>query len=769
MDNKIQADSQGFLIGEKQLKEINQGVDKTQANTAEILEVLKAQILKFQQIYSTEAKRRDRPIKNTGKDQSEAQPITTRSTSQPRIPPPIDTRDTTRRSDAINPRTDSHEEQHTSQPKNRRNRTNNTADSSNTSNNRERDSRGRFVSDKDRSITDRIKDGFNQSNLGLNANTSGVDPNLDALHELTGLFKPAGRAFKFMGRGASFLFKRNKTGRNADLPREQSEHYDEIERNQTEERKVLRKILDAILKQSRGGLTSLLGSMGGFLDGNGDRRRRRGRRGRGRPPIPTPSSDASRSPRTEGRTSKILKGAGKLAKGAVKRIPFVGTAIEAGMLAKDWDKSSSGDKGAGIGSMVGTGIGGALGSFLGPVGTVAGAALGGYVGDTVGRSVGDWTDSLEAQDIGKSIVSGWDSTLDSITSLVNKGLDTVGLSKEKKPEWDSIRDNLKSIRLPNGLNLKYKPFNPNQPLTPNYVYKNPLSANSEQSGAYRPSPLDPNKSAVSSIPPTSVSLPTKNTDNQRMVLQSMLNAGFSESQALAMTAEVGRENNFSSKNLFGTHSDAANRKTNLGMFSWQGDERAGKLYKYLDSQGLIKDGKMIPGQATLDAQARFAKQEIETDPRYAPTKKMFASNPNADPETYAKTLGTNYVRWAYGQNKLKSGASFDWLSHDRRRSGHLGTSQKILPSLRKTNIPPMLAKTPNNTNSLMPSATQSPRVQRIPAIQYPPIPKQQKQEQKPQAPLMIGNNMPMPTQNLGDRDMAHIVTGGIGATGIPFR
>lgn len=163
---------------------------------------------------------------------------------------------------------------------------------------------------------------------------------------------------------------------------------------------------------------------------------------------------------------------------------------------------------------------------------------------------------------------------------------------------------------------------------------------------------------------------TKQQDaNQTGVLNAFMKAGFTKSQAVALTAEVGRENDYNSKNLYGYHKDEANGKVNMGMISWQGD-RAKRLEAHMQKKGLIQNGKMVQSQAALDAQAEFVKWEIDNDTDYSKTKQVFANNPNADPESYAKTLGTNYVRWAYGQNVLSNGKAFDSGKHDRKRRGY---------------------------------------------------------------------------------------------------
>lgn len=162
---------------------------------------------------------------------------------------------------------------------------------------------------------------------------------------------------------------------------------------------------------------------------------------------------------------------------------------------------------------------------------------------------------------------------------------------------------------------------------------------------------------------------TKEQDaNQTGVLNAFMKAGFSKNQAVALTAEVGRENNYNSKNLYGYHKDAANGAVNMGMISWQG-KRAERLQAYMQQKGLIKDGKMVRSQAALDAQAEFVKMEINSGD-YDATKKLFQQK-DLDPEAYAKTLGTNYVKWAYGQNRLSNGKYFDYQSHDRRRRAHM--------------------------------------------------------------------------------------------------
>ncbi|MFY0034742.1 phage tail tip lysozyme, partial [Acinetobacter baumannii] len=103
--------------------------------------------------------------------------------------------------------------------------------------------------------------------------------------------------------------------------------------------------------------------------------------------------------------------------------------------------------------------------------------------------------------------------------------------------------------------------------------------------------------------------------------------------------------------------------TNMGMISWQG-ARKDRLTAYMKERGLLDaNGNMVRSQAALDAQGAFMKHEIETNPEYASVKAYMQNNPNASKEDIARVLGTKYVRWAYGQTKLRNGKSFDYRPH----------------------------------------------------------------------------------------------------------
>lgn len=142
--------------------------------------------------------------------------------------------------------------------------------------------------------------------------------------------------------------------------------------------------------------------------------------------------------------------------------------------------------------------------------------------------------------------------------------------------------------------------------------------------------------------------------NMAMVLQALKNAGLNDNQARILGAEIGRENSFQDKYLWGYHIDPKNKAINVGIISWQG-ERGRGVERALRNAGLIKDGKIIKGQASLDVMARYLVNEIRTNPKYAATKKQFLDNPNVDYHTGTRVLGKNYIRWRYDDPAYASG------------------------------------------------------------------------------------------------------------------
>lgn len=164
---------------------------------------------------------------------------------------------------------------------------------------------------------------------------------------------------------------------------------------------------------------------------------------------------------------------------------------------------------------------------------------------------------------------------------------------------------------------------------------------------------------------------------QMMVFTAFKNAGFSDPQAKAMTAEVGRENDYVGKYLFGRHADPKNKIVNQGFFSWQdqpgsapGTGRRSKLLARMSAAGLVDaKGNFIPGQESLNQMALFAKDEINS--LYPKTRSRFLGNPAIDSEEAAQVLGRDYIRWAIDNPKYSA-------KGQSRRRAHLASLNKQL-------------------------------------------------------------------------------------------
>lgn len=165
------------------------------------------------------------------------------------------------------------------------------------------------------------------------------------------------------------------------------------------------------------------------------------------------------------------------------------------------------------------------------------------------------------------------------------------------------------------------------------------------------------------------------------VYNSFRDNGLSRSGAIAAAAEVGRENNFQSKYLFGIHSDPANNATNLGMYSWQGS-RGTALRSDLERQGLIDGNRILPTKASIDAMTKFAIQEMSS-PSYGNGSILNTLKGDVDPQTAGALLGRNYIKWAYDNPKYASG-------HRNRDSWYSKIDSMVggrLPALQATQAP----------------------------------------------------------------------------------
>ena len=273
---------------------------------------------------------------------------------------------------------------------------------------RQRDANGRFIGGEGeqskssgglfKGMTQAVRNGF----LQANSDGQNLDPSIDALYEVKNILSPVGRVAALTLRPLGALFKSKK--RNEPLSREEEKH-----------NKKEIKLLERIARMGGGGgglLGGLLGRGGGFL-------------------------------------GKLFKGGGKLLKFG-KGIPLVGALLTA-MSFSGWSGKSTKEKGSTVGAGVGGIAGGAIGSLLGPVGTIVGASVGAWVGDKLGGVVAPyfkvWTDSLVKADIPAMLSKAWDGFIDLVSKAFN--VSPVGAAIEAgKSAVDWIKEKVSGTNVP---------------------------------------------------------------------------------------------------------------------------------------------------------------------------------------------------------------------------------------------------------------------------------------------------------------------------------
>lgn len=289
----------------------------------------------------------------------------------------------------------------------------NNSDTVSQNNVRQRDSRGRFVgSGEDEKkgflgkIVQAIKNGFS-------SDTSSIDPSIEAMREVGQVLEPVGKVAEFTLRPFGFRSKE----KNKPLSRDEEKH-----------NKGMIKLLKKIVSLLSGGAGAGNGGNGGG-DGGG--------LGSGVAGGLAGAVSAWLATKLGG-IGSVFKKVGKGLGGALKfgkGIPLIGTALSA-LTLSDWDKQNTEQRGESVGGISGGVIGGALGSVLGPVGTMAGAAIGSWVGSKLGGIVApafsEWTDSLIKADIPKRISNAWD-------------IFTGGLSDYFKEKINNIKENTKEV------------------------------------------------------------------------------------------------------------------------------------------------------------------------------------------------------------------------------------------------------------------------------------------------------------------------------------
>lgn len=709
----IKSDSSGFLIGERRLKEISEGINQTEDNTKQILTVLSDSFKEMQMVYSASSTQvRDLIARQnrSGQSKDASEPIKTARTVRKTVDAAEQAVDITQQAllaaKRINKKAvdaETSDSDLVSKPPSVAS-TKERAEKA-----RERGANGRFIgkdgesSDK-KSLFSRAKSFFGiggGNGGGIGGDVGGIDPTLDALKELNEAVTPVKNVFKGMSARAIGIIRGRMKKRRADivLPEEQIKANKETAKTDKKHTKLFQSILSAIRGQNGGMLGGLLGNGGSLL--------------------------------------ALL---GKGGKGLIKKIPFLGALVGGGLLAKDWGNLDSGGKGKGIGQIVGTAVGGMLGTFLGPVGTVAGGTLGNILGGIFGRKIGTWTDSLKNLDLGAIFK-------DFLKDKLGIGSDNKAFIPYANAGQPSRLQQFKNWA-GDKLGIDGGSYNPTATTGDNIDY----------SGAVG------NKNTAGNVA-------TDKKARQLGMYNALRKVGFTHEQALAHGGQIGRENEYGDA-MFGNHKDLASRGgkaiTNGGVMSWNGP-RYKAFAKHMRDRGLMdENGNMPKTQSTLDAQAQFMKKE-DDNPYYKNKMPNFNGNPHADPKSYAKDMHVIYG-WARGQNHVRDRngnltVPFDWKAAEARGNRNIDEiaaevqkQSAVIPKVKPKQQLPAAKGKPQEVN-LFPKGATRPAPMKVPTI-TPALAK-------------IGSNTTAKavsatpsdsgiSQTVADRSLAHIFSGGLG-------
>ena len=696
----------GFLMGERRLREIAQGINQTEENTREILTVLAETLRQMQQQAASQdssttvrdsVTRRNRGGAAGDASGSPSPTSRTRTTvdAAEEILDNLDqaSRRTRRRTTTVDAEGDGSASSDVSSASGRAAAA------------RERDANGRFTgggssggSESEKGFLGRLKSMLGFGGMGVEA--GGVDPTVDALLELNQALSPVKKLFTGMSAKAIGIFRGRMKRRQSDevLPAEQVEANEEQADNGRRQNKFLKSILSAIRAVGGGG------GLGGGLGGRGLLR---------------------------GLMGGLLGGG----KALLKKIPLLGALLGGGMLASNWGGLDSGGKGKGIGQIVGTLVGGALGSFFGPLGTVAGGGLGNYLGGIFGQKIGTWTDSLKKIDFGgifKELMSAVLNIGKKAAAFIPFAPGTAGYNAMQGAK-DWIKDKFSSdssggTTATVGDNIDYSSA--------------PDNVNSEGNVA------------------------TDRKARQLGMYNALRKQGFTHEQSLAVGGEIGRENDYGDA-LFSTHIDKArdekgNQIKNGGALSWN-RERYAKFAAHMRAQGQMDANGNIPKtQAALDAQAGYIKQEF-SEKQYSKHLKKFNSNPNADPREFVGELAP-VIGWARGQKTVRgpngTRIPFDSQPHEKKINTYIDSGAAIAKN--QSNKQPaksiQAGKGTAQQQTLIPKGLARPVPIKVPAI----TPELTKIGTKYQARATSAPSDGGIGQTVSDRSLAHVLSGGLG-------
>ncbi|MDT4330867.1 phage tail tip lysozyme [Methylomonas sp. MED-D] len=431
----------------------------------------------------------------------------------------------------------------------------------------------------------------------------------------------------------------------------------------------------------------------------------------------------------------MLAKGGRGAFGMLKRVPVLGALLAAGGAAfdifssendsslsrRDKDKAAGTSVGGWVGSLGGVGAGALAGSMLGPVGTIVGGIVGGFLGDQAGQLIGDkfggWVADLREADVPGKIAGAWDGAVASMSTTFNEawakvkdigGLVTQVIGEQIGGLADYIKANT-------GIDLKQQ----------GAAWLDRTKANA--GGAW-----DFTKKAAAALVDTAmqgVDWASKNTTAGKVIgkaarfsksggeigsperaMQLLMEKGWSKEDAAAIAANISQESGFDTR-------AKGDNGTAVGAAQWHPDRQ--KTFERVFGKNL--------SDASFDEQIAFVDWELKNSHRRAGQAIKSASGINAKTAAVEQT----YEISALGK---RGGVQPERIS-DARKFAAIDVAPPVSMAMPKIPMIPQIAEAPKVIEPLG----------------------------SPAAPAFTVN---LPSQdvgqNLSDRRIAHIASGGIG-------
>lgn len=462
-----------------------------------------------------------------------------------------------------------------------------------------------------------------------------------------------------------------------------------------------------------------------------------------------------------------MSGAGAL----FKRLPIVGALLSgAGVLAslsRSDDPSLSNEENRkkryrGVGESLGLGVGGAAGAFVGslfgPAGTLAGGYVGAMIGEKVGAAMGEWTKSLIDADVPGKIASAATAAFAKIADLAsgayNKAKDAAkDTVNSAKNAANAANDSIKSAT---GVDVKKTVSDATTATV--QAAKNGAKAAGEFVADNAPQFVPETVKKLASVADGGISWILGQTSKR-------FESGRRGASAIS-----------SGKGDFGGASYG----------EYQLASKTGTLQRFLSKSGFADQFKgMAPGSKEFNEKWL----ELSKNPDFVKGQHEFIKNTHYDPQmnllaksgidlsgrgaAVQDSVWSTAVQFGGGSSLIKkalSGKSVSSMSDAEIVSAiqdyKIANNDSLFASSSAGVRSGTLARAVAERSALISlsgktsyaSAAEPPPIKSIPAVEVPAIPHVQGGER---SPAIISERSV--SQNVTDRSIAHIVTGGIGS------